>query len=48
MRKKLRRLIHLINGTYKGSFNNISKFRQLDFMGIRKDSFNYLNIKNRR
>lgn len=30
MRKKLRRLIHLINGTYKGAFSNISKFRQLD------------------
>lgn len=30
MRKKLRRLIHLINGTYKGAFSNITKFRQLD------------------
>lgn len=30
MGKKLRRLIHLINGTYRASFTDIRKFRQLD------------------
>lgn len=49
MSKKLRRLIHLINGTYKGAFSNISKFRQLDEVekGRLKDkaSGNFTDLK---